>query len=253
MNYIEPAEAREVDGLRLALTAHAPVPYSMAARAILDHHGVPYIPVRQVGGGGNADLVAWTGHRNAPVAVYNDEAPRVGWLEILYLAERLGSGPSLIPPDVDDRMMMVGLSHELIGEQSFIWHLRLVMLGLGGPEHVARARARNPMYDQYGYSEAGAAAGLERARAALERLTVQLLAQHRAGRGYIVGEALSAVDIYWVYFSQAVETFPETVCPMPEGLRTMYDTVGRMLGDLDPILIEQRNRVVGEHHLPMDS
>ena len=253
MNYIEPAEAREMNGLRLALTAHAPVPYGMSARAILDHHGVPYIPVRQVGGGGNEDLVAWTRHRNAPVAVYNDEAPRVGWLEILYLAERLGSGPSLIPPDADDRMLMVGLSHELIGEQSFIWHLRLVMLGLGGPERVARARTRNPMYDQYGYSEAGAAAGLEHARAALERLAVQLRAQRAAGRGYIVGERLSAVDIYWVYFSQAVKTFPESVCPMPEGLRTTYDAVGRMLGDLDPILIEQRDWVVGEHDLPMDS
>ncbi len=94
MNYVEPAEACEMDGLRLALTAHAPVPYGMSARAILDYHGVRYVPVLQVGGGRNEDLVAWTGHRNAPVAVYNDEAPRVGWLEILYLAERLGSGPT---------------------------------------------------------------------------------------------------------------------------------------------------------------
>ena len=40
MNYVEPAVAREMDGLRLALTAHAPVPYSISARAILDH-GLP--------------------------------------------------------------------------------------------------------------------------------------------------------------------------------------------------------------------
>ena len=153
MNYIEPAAAREMDGLRLALTAHAPAPYGMSARAILDHHGVAYVPVLQVGGGRNEDLVAWTGHRNAPVAMYNDEAPRVGWLEILYLAERLGAGPSLIPSDIDDRLLMVGLSNELIGENSFIWNLRLVMLGVGGPERVARARVQNPMYDQYGYSE----------------------------------------------------------------------------------------------------
>ena len=42
MDYVEPAAAREIDGLRLALTAHAPAPYSLSARAILDHHGVPY-------------------------------------------------------------------------------------------------------------------------------------------------------------------------------------------------------------------
>ena len=252
MNYIEPAAAREMDGLRLALTAHAPAPYSLSARAILDHHGVPYVPVLQVGGGANEDLVAWTGHRNAPVAVYNDEAPRVGWLEILHLAERLGSGPSLIPSDIDDRMLMVALSNELIGENGFIWNLRLVMLGLGGPERAAQERLRNPMYDQYGYSEEAAAQGVARARAVVDRLTAQLLAQRDAGRRYIVGDALSAVDIYWVYFSQAVGTLPEAVCPMPAGMRTVYDAVGEMLGERDPILVEQRDRVLAEHGLPMD-
>ena len=217
MNYVEPAEAREMDGLRLALTAHAPAPYSLSARAILDHHGVPYVPVLQVGGGPNEDLVAWTGHRNAPVAVYNDEAPRVGWLEILNLAERLGSGPSLIPTDIDDRMLMVALANELIGENGFIWDLRLVMFGLGDPERAAQERLRNPMFDQYGYSDEGAAQGVGRARAVVDRLTVQLRAQRDAGRRYIVGDALSAVDIYWVYFSQAVGTFSEAVCPMPKG------------------------------------
>ena len=78
MDYVEPAAARKMDGLRLALTAQAPAPYSLSARAILDHHGVAYVPVLQVGGGSNEDLLAWTGHRNAPVAVYNDEAPRRG-------------------------------------------------------------------------------------------------------------------------------------------------------------------------------
>ena len=252
MNYVEPAAAREMDGLRLALTAHAPAPYSLSARAILDHHGVAYVPVLQVGGGQNEDLVAWTGHRNAPVAVYNDEAPRVGWLEILHLAERLGDGPSLIPSDFDDRMLMVGLANELIGENGFIWNLRLVMLGLGGPERVAKERIRNPMYDQYGYSEAAAAVATDRARAVMERLTVQLTVQRKAGSRYIVGRALSAVDIYWVYFSQAVGTFPEACCPMPAGMRKAYEIAGSQLGDLDPILVELRDWVLAEHHLPLD-
>ena len=252
MDYVEPAAAQQMDGLRLALTAHAPAPYSLSARAILDHHGVAYVPVLQVGGGRNEDLVAWTGHRNAPVAMYNDEAPRVGWLEILNLAERLGAGPSLIPSAVDDRMLMVGLANELIGENGFIWNLRLVMLGLGGPERVAKERVRNPMYDQYGYSEATAGVAVEGAKAVMERLTVQLIAQRKAGSRYIVGEALSAVDIYWVYFSQAVGTFSEALCPMPAGMRKAYEIVGSLLGDLDPILVEQRDWVLAEHGLPLD-
>ena len=252
MNYVEPAVAREMDGLRLALTAHAPAPYGLSARAILDHHRVTYVPVLQAGGGKNEDLVSWTGHRNAPVAVYNDEAPRVGWLEILNLAERLGSGASLVPPDINDRMLMVGLSNELIGENGFIWNLRLAMLGLGGPERAARERLRNPMYDQYGYSEEAAADAVDRARAVVDRLTVQLLGQREAGRRYIVGEALSAADIYWVYFSQAVRTFSEAVCPMPAGMRRVYEAVGSMLGAVDPILVQQRDWILAEYNLPLD-
>ena len=45
-------------GLRLALRAHAPAPYGLSARAILDHRGVPYVPVLQVGAGENEDLVS---------------------------------------------------------------------------------------------------------------------------------------------------------------------------------------------------
>ena len=252
MNYMEPAAARQMDGLRLALTAGAPAPYSLSARAMFDHHGVAYVPVRQIGAGGNEDLVAWTGHRNAPVAMYNDEAPRVGWLEMLNLAERLGAGPSLIPAAVDDRVLMVGLANELIGENGFIWNLRLVMLGLGGPERVAKERVRNPMYDQYGYSEAAAAVAVERAKAVMERLTGRLIAQRKTGSRYIVGRALSALDIYWVYFSQAVRTFSEALCPMPAGMRKAYEIVGSMLGDLDPVLVEQRDWMLAEHRLPLD-
>ena len=252
MNYIEPAAAREMDGLRLALTAHAPAPYSLSARAIFDHHGVAYVPVLQAGAGANEDLLAWTGHRNAPVAVYNDEAPRVGWLEILHLAERLGAGPSLIPADIDDRMLMTGLSNELLGERGFIWNLRLVMFSLGGPERAAKERTRNPMYDQYGYSEEAAAAGIGGARAVLERLTAQLVAQRNAGCNYIVGDALSAVDIYWAYFSQGVKTLPEASCPMPAGMRKAYEIAGGMLGDPDPVLVEHRDRVFAEHGLTLD-
>ena len=252
MDYVEPAVARDMDGLRLALTAHAPAPYGLSARAILDHHGVSYVPVLQVGAGQNEDLVSWTGHRNAPVAVYNDEAPRAGWLEILNLAERLGSGPSLVPSDIDERMLMVGLSNELIGENGFIWNLRLAMLGLGGAERAARERLRNPMYDQYGYSEEAAAVAVDRAKTVVDRLTAQLLAQRDAGSRYVVGEALSAADIYWVYFSQAVRTFSESVCPMPAGMRRTYDAVGSMLGEVNPILVEQRDWVLKEHGLPLD-
>src|SRR5688572_14096268 len=113
MEYVSVAEARGMKGLRLALSAGVPGPWTIAARALFDVRKVPYVPVRQVIMAPNEDLVAWTGRRNAPVAVYDDEPAVDGWLEILVLAERLGRGPSLFPDDPVERALSVGFSAEI--------------------------------------------------------------------------------------------------------------------------------------------
>ena len=250
MQYIEPVDAKSMTGLRLALTRDVPAPYSMAARAIFDHHRLPYTPVAQQGGGRNEDLVAWTRHRNAPIAMYEEEAPRTGWLEILNLAERLGDGSSLFPEQIDDRMRMIGLTNELIGENGWIWQLRIVMLGLGGPERAAQEAERNPMYQDYGYSEANKTHALSRAAEILSVVSAHLEAQYAANQNqptYFFGNRLSALDIYWVFFSQLVETFPDEKCPMPSFLRKSYDRIGATIDTPNSILIQHRNRIVEEH------
>jgi hypothetical protein len=253
MDYLEPADARDLPGLRLALTADAPAPYSMSARAIFDLKGVAYLPVAQRGGAQNEALVAWTRHRNAPVAIYNDEPPRVGWLDILNLAERLGQGPALVPAGINDRMTMIGLTNELIGENGFVWNMRLIMLGLGGPERSARAALSNPMYAEYGYSETARSQALDHARILLDTFAAHARAQRAAGSPYLIAGALSALDVYWAYFSQILSTLPESQCPMPAGLRRSYDLSGEALGGCDPILVEQRDWIFAQHlSLPME-
>ena len=76
MEYVEPVKAKDMPGLRLALTCHAPAPYSMSAKAILDLKQVPYVPVAQHGAGANSELLDWTRYRNAPVAVHNIPATK---------------------------------------------------------------------------------------------------------------------------------------------------------------------------------
>jgi len=253
MDYVDPATARDLPGLRLALTVGFPAPYCMSAKAILAHHGVDYVPVAQLGGQPNAELKAWTGHRNAPVAVYEDEAPRTGWLEILQLAERLGSGPSLIPNDINLRSRMIGLTHELIGEGGWIWQMRLLMLGLGGPERAAAEAKTNPMYADYGYSEAARAEALSKARVILDWFTAHVRAQADAGSRYLIGDGFTAADIYWAYFSQALRTVPEERSPMPAPLRKAYDAGGEQLAPYDALLLEQRDFIFDRHlSLPMD-
>ena len=112
MEYQSVEAGQAASGLRLVLSAGVPGPWGEAAKAVFKLRDVPFTPVAQVGGGENPELVEWTRHRNAPIAMYNDEAPRVRWLEIVELAERLGSGASLLPEDIEDRMRMVGIVNE---------------------------------------------------------------------------------------------------------------------------------------------
>jgi len=127
MDYQDIATAQAGSGLRLVLTAGVPGPWSEAAKACFKLRDVDFMPVAQVGGGENPELVEWTRHRNAPIALYNDEAPRVRWLEIVELAERLGSGDSLLPEDINERMQVVGLVNEIAGEAGLAWFGRHLM------------------------------------------------------------------------------------------------------------------------------
>ena len=253
MDYIDVSDARDLPGLRLALTRGVPGPFGMAARAILDFRNVPYHAVTQLPAQPNEDLLAWTGHRNAPVAMYNDDAPRTGWLDILNLAERLGKGPSLIPSEIRERMLMVALTNEIAGENGFAWNGRVLMLGIAGPEKAAKAAKTNPMFNQYGYSAAAADAALPKVLTMLEMLTDQLTRQRDAGSPYLVGASLTAADLHWVYFSQLLRTFPAERCPMPDGLRRSYEASSAAVGDFDEILIGHREGIIEAYpSLPMD-
>src|SRR3984957_18875228 len=110
MKYLSVAEARKLPGLRLVLTAYMPGPWGEAAKAVLSVRKVEFIPVEQLAMEKNDDLFEWTGMRNAPIAVLDEDPPQSTWLEILLLAERIGSGPSLIPVAPIDRALMMGFS-----------------------------------------------------------------------------------------------------------------------------------------------
>lgn len=224
MEYRSIADARTLDGLRLILTAGVPGPWSESAKAVFRARGVPYTPIEQELGGDNEEQVSWLGIRNAPVALYNDEKPRSGWAEILFLAERLGSGPSLIPEDPFDRALMFGLAHEIAGEDGLGWCRRLLIVSgpiEAGPEHPAHGFARF-FGDNYGYTPGAAVAAAKRSTDILNLLSGQLARQQEAGKRYLVGDALSAVDIYWVAFANMIDPLPHSLCPMSDDFRAMY-------------------------------
>jgi glutathione S-transferase len=81
----------------------------------------------------------------------------------------------------------------------------------------------------------------------------RLEAQERRGSGYLIGDALSAADIYWTTFSNLVAAIPPEQCPMPEFYRELARNAVRELGFGAPeILIRHRDRILADHFiLPM--
>lgn len=247
MEYLSVEDARGLDGLRLVLTQGVPGPWGESAKALFDLKGVSYHPVAQMGGAANEELVAWTGHRNAPIAVFNDEPPRASWLEILFLAERLGESPRLLPDDIDQRMLVIGLSSEICSPGGFAWQSRMFLLK--GMAKAAGDQPENfPMLKDYSYSEQAADQAVANVKPILRRLARQLDEQAAAGSDYLVGSELTAADIYWAFFSQLLVPLPEAICPMPGFLRKSYGMLAAQLGEPAPAsLLEHRDRILERH------
>jgi len=252
--FVDVEEGRAQGGLRLVLTTGVPGPWGEAAKGILHVKRLPYTRVRQDLGGANEALAAWTGQTSAPVAVWNDERPRTTSLEILFLAERLAPDPPLLPDDADERARMLGYVHEIIGENGFGWSRRLLLLhqalslsGDAAPETIRR------MADKYGYTPEAVEAAPWRVIAILRMLAAQLDRQRLAGKPFLIGDRLSALDVYWATFAALLEPLPDAQCPMDPGLRYVYTATGPVREALDPALLAHRDFVYREYlELPVD-
>ncbi|MEZ4332466.1 MAG: glutathione binding-like protein [Myxococcota bacterium] len=258
MEYLEPAAARRHKGMRLVLTAGVPGPWGEAAKAIFDLKGIAYRPVRQTAGEADPALLEWTGHANAPQAVLDDEPARTGWAEILLLAERLAPTPSLIPEPPHDRALMFGLGFEICGEDGLGWHRRLqimdAMLSSPGAEQNPQFETGRTLARRYGYSREAASRSNRRVRAILELFTEQLARQAQKGSEYLVGDRLSAVDVYWSTFAAMLRPLPHELCPMPAPMRASYEMLPpEVAAAVDPSLLAHRDRIYQKHlKLPVE-
>ncbi len=223
--YVDVATAAGARGMRLVLTRGVPGPWSESAKGILHAKRIPFLRVAQEAAGENEPLKAWTGHANAPVAVFDDEPPRAGWAEILMLAERVAPSPRLVPEDTRKRALMLGYAHEICGELGFGWNRRLMMLDRMLPRDGDALRGDGPaelLGKRYGYSREAARAARDRVARTLDELGRLLREQSAAGSRFLIGDSLTALDIYWAAFAALVDPLPASVCPMSEGLRGFY-------------------------------
>ncbi len=250
--FVSVEEAKQRSGLRVVVVGIVPSPWGEAAKGILYHKRVPYVAARLSTEG--PAVKEWTRHDSAPIAVYENEAPRTGWAEILLLAERLAPASPLIPASPDDRALLFGLSHEICGEDGLGWARRLfgVHVSLAGGEGFPRPIAEY-LGAKYGYrGDNGEAAG-RRVIALLGLFARRIARQRQRGSRYLIGDAFTAADIYLATFMALFVPLPNDLCPMSDTFRTAFSAMDDATrAALDSILLEHRDEIYKKHlELPL--
>ncbi len=249
VNFVELEEAQAASGLRVVYVPGVPSPWGEAAKGILYVKQIPYRAVRQGPG-----VAEWTGSTSAPVALYEEEAPRGGWAEILLLAERLAPEPRLIPVDAAERALMFGLSHEICGEGGLGWSRRLMGIAAALEDDGASGAFARPVAEylapKYGYRPGCGAEAKARTIALVQLLAGRL---HESRSGYLLGDSLTALDIYCAAFAALFRPLPPEHCPMPDALRETFSGMDPELEEaVDPMILEHRDRIYQEHlELPL--
>jgi glutathione S-transferase len=218
--FVSIAQARAGTRLRMACLRGVPSPWTEAAKGIFYVKGLACQYAAQAQEDAPGAIAAWAGDGSVPVVAYANEKLRTGWAEILLLAERLAPEPALIPAKADDRALLFGLAHEICGEMGLGWARRLLMiqesLGHGG-DTAFPASVGSYLAPRYGFDPASMRVAKQRV---IDVLT--LLSQRIAGRRYLLGNALTAVDIYWASFANLFTPLGEAELPALPRIRAAY-------------------------------
>ena len=148
-----------------------------------------------------AKLYELTSQTSLPTMFHDEERPRNVWIEQLALAERIGTkdSPKLIPNNFEHRVDMFGLCAVVLGEDGLTWNMRILI--------------DSPLAQKYGYSEEASSAAPRKIAEVITLIDRRLEAQEKQGSRYLVGDALTAVDIYWATMSMTILPVPLEIMP----------------------------------------
>ena len=178
-----------------------------------------------------ARLYELTSQTSIPTLWHDDERPRNVWIEQLSLVERIGApdAPRLIPDDFECRAEMLGLCAIVLGEDGMVWNMRIL--------------SDSPLAQKYGYSPTASAAAPTKVAEVLRLMDARLAAQAQRGSRYLIGDALTALDIYWATMSMSVRVPPPHIMPLTRQNRGLLKFFA-MNGEL-PVVAE----AVSERHI----
>ena len=197
-------------GTRVTFIPGIPAMYSEALKNICYVKGVPLIralhPMMGVdeatGEDRQARLYELTSQTSLPTMLHDEERPRNVWIEQLALAERIGAPgtPVLIPENIAQRAEVMGLCAVVLAEDGLVWNMRILN--------------DSPLGRKYGYSEQASAAAPGKIAEVLRLIDQRLAAQEARGVRYLVGDTVTAADVYWATFSMCVLPPPTEIMPL---------------------------------------
>ena len=157
---------------------------------------------KETGEDRQANLYNLTKQTSLPTMLHEEERPRNVWIEQLALAEKIGSSDSinLIPDNFQARSDMFGLCAIVLGEDGLVWNMRILSDG--------------PLARKYGYSDDASSKAPSKMAEIVKVIDRQLEKQQERGSIYLIGDKISAVDIYWSTISKTI--LPASLEIMPK-------------------------------------
>ena len=244
-------DARNLDCIRLILTAGVPAPWGECIKAIMHLKKIKYTAVAQLIGKRDAELREWTGQDSAPVLVLPDNRVFSSWESILWQLETLAPDIKVIPNDIAKRIQMFGFLREFAGINGFAWNRRLQSLqAAGGPSSNEIVAV---LCERYGYNDDAIERAEKTIRNMLLHCSNHLKKQAQSGSKFYVGNALSAVDIYSaIMCSIMINPLEHSKIPMPEGMRQGYSSHSHLWSGLDEAFWQHRDFIMANYvELPL--
>ena len=233
--------AAMTNGTRVTFVPGVQAMYSEALKNICFVKKVPLIRVlhphmgvdETTGKDRQAKLYELTSQTSLPTMLHDKERPRNVWIEQLALAEQIGSAdsPALIPDNFELRVEMFGLCAVVLAEDGLIWNMRILI--------------ESPLGQKYGYSEEASSAAPGKIAEAITLIDSRLKAQEKRDSRYLLGDALTAADIYWATMSMTVLPVPPEIMPKTQqnkGMLLFFESNSKI-----PVIEEALTKRIKDH------
>mmetsp|Transcript_18897 Transcript_18897/g.43921 ORF Transcript_18897/g.43921 Transcript_18897/m.43921 type:complete len:259 (-) Transcript_18897:106-882(-) len=237
--FIPLAEAAAMkEGLRCTGVPGLPGVWLVAIKSLYHVKQIPVIHVDHPAGD-QEELFQLTSQKSNPVTWWADEHPRSAWLEQVMLAERVGSGPTIIPEDPAIRAEVIGLCDTALGSPGGLcFEKRNLMMSAG------------PFAKKYYWSEDMKSKAPARVAAILNFVDGILQKQKAKGSKFLVGDSLTAADVCWACALIIVAPPPEDIMPRYEsakGLVSAFETnPPEVSAAISPLLLEHQCYILQE-------